>query len=73
MDKFADVLWGFPVEIQTDCQALRDMLMNEKLPTAHARWQDGILAHQIIDVRHIKGKNNPVGDRLSCQWAPGTE
>ena len=73
MDKFADVLWGFPVEIQTDCQALHDMLMNEKFPAAHARWQDGILAHQIVDVRHIKGKNNLVGDGLSRQWAPGTE
>jgi hypothetical protein len=30
MDKFADVLWGFPVKIQTDCQALRDMLLNDK-------------------------------------------
>jgi hypothetical protein len=29
MDKFADVLLGFPVEIQTDCQALRDTLINE--------------------------------------------
>ena len=47
--------------------------MNEKLPAAHARWRDGILAHQIVDVRHIKGKNNPVGDGLSHQWAPGTE
>ena len=73
VDKFSDVLWGFPVEIQTDCQVLCDMLLNNKLPSAHARWWDGILAHQIINVRHIKGKNNPVGDHLSCQWALGSE
>jgi hypothetical protein len=65
IDKFSDVLWGFPVEIQTDCQALCDMLMNDKLASAHARWRDRFLAHQIVDVRHIKGKNNPVGNGLS--------
>ena len=72
LDKFSDILWGFPVEIETDCQALRDMLLNDKLVSAHARWRDGILAHQIIDVRHIKGKNNSV-DGISRQWAPGSE
>ena len=50
MDKFADVRWGFPVKFQTDCHALRDMLLNDKLPAAHARWRDGVLAHQIVDV-----------------------
>jgi hypothetical protein len=38
MDKFFDIIWGFPVEIQMNCQALRDMLMNENFPLAHARW-----------------------------------
>jgi len=72
LDKFSDILWGFPVEIETNCQALRDMLLNDKLVSAHARWHDGILAHQIVDVRHIKGKNNSV-DGISRQWAPGSE
>ena len=73
LDKFSDILWGFPIEIETDCQALRDLLLNDKLPSAHARWRDGILAHHIVDVRHIKGKNNPVGDGMSRKWAPGSE
>ena len=72
LHKFSDILWGFPVEIETNCQALRDMLLNDKLVSAHARWHDGILAHQIVDVRHIKGKNNLV-DGISRQWAPGSE
>jgi hypothetical protein len=38
----------------------------------HARWQDGVIAHQVIDVRHIKGKTNPV-DGISRRWAPGSE
>ena len=48
------------------------MLMNDKLVAAHARWRDGILAHWIIDVRHIKGTSNSV-DGISRQWAPGSE
>jgi hypothetical protein len=68
LDKFSDTIWGFPVEIETDCQALRDTLLSEKPNAVHARWRDGILAHQIIDVRHVPGKINVVADGLSRQW-----
>ncbi|RDX46165.1 hypothetical protein OH76DRAFT_1356558, partial [Lentinus brumalis] len=49
--------------------------MNDKLNTTHARWRDGILAHQIVDVRHIPGKSNVVADGLSRQreGAPRTD
>ena len=65
LDKFSDIIWGFPVEVETDCQALRDHLMNDKLSATHARWRDGILAHQITDVRHVPGRLNVVADGLS--------
>ena len=65
LDKFSDTIWGFPVEIETDCQALRDHLINDKLSATHARWREGILAHQIIDVRHVPGRVNLVADGLS--------
>jgi RNase H-like domain found in reverse transcriptase len=65
LDKFSDITWGFPIEVETDCQALRDHLMNDKLSATHARWRDGILAHQITDVRHIPGRLNVVADGLS--------
>jgi len=65
LDKFSDIIWGFPVEVETDCQALRDHLMNDKLSATHACWRDGILAHQIIDVRHVPGRLNVVADGLS--------
>jgi len=65
LDKFDDIIWGFPVEIETDCQALRDTLVSEDLNATHARWRDGIMAHQIVAVRHIPGKTNLVGDGLS--------
>ena len=65
LDKFTDITWGFPIEIETDCQALRDHLLNDKLSATHARWRDGILAHQIIDIRHMPGRLNVVADGLS--------
>ena len=72
LDKFADITWGFPIEVETDCQALRDHLMNDKLSATHARWRDGILAHQIIGVRHVPGHLNVVADGLS-QASEGLE
>ena len=72
LDKFADITWGFPIEVETDCQALRDHLLNDKLSATHARWRDGILAHQITDVRHVPGRLNVVADGLS-RAREGTE
>jgi len=51
-DQFGTTVWGFPVEIKTDCIALRDTLLSDKLSLTHARWRDGILAYQLVDVRH---------------------
>ena len=65
LDKFSNLVWGFPVKLETDCQALWDVLSNDKLNSAHARWWDGILAHNIIDVCHIAGKINIVADGIS--------
>ena len=65
LDKFLDTIWGFPVEIETDCQALQDHLLNNKLSSTHACWRESILAHQIVDVRHIPGCANIVTDGLS--------
>jgi hypothetical protein len=66
-DKFSDIVYGYPVEVETDCQALRDVLMNDKLSATHARWRDGVLAHNIVDVRHIPGITN-IADGISRQY-----
>ena len=66
-DKFSDVVYGYPVEVETDCQALRDILLSDKLSATHARWRDGVLAHNIVDVRHIPGKVN-IADGVSRQY-----
>jgi hypothetical protein len=39
--------------------------MNDKLSATHTRWRESILAHQIIDVRHVPGCINLVADGLS--------
>ena len=72
LDKFTDIEWGFPIELETDCQALCNHLLNDKLSATHARWRDSILAHQIVDIRHVPGKLNVVADRLS-RASEGTE
>ncbi|VDC04527.1 unnamed protein product, partial [Peniophora sp. CBMAI 1063] len=64
-ERFSDIIWGSPVMIETDCQALRDVLCSEKLGAVHGRWLDSIIAHHIVDVRHVPGKMNVVADPLS--------
>ena len=65
LDKFNNIIWGLPVQIKMDSQALRDVLLNDKLNASHSHWRDGGLAHQIVDVHHIPGQTNLVGDGLS--------
>jgi hypothetical protein len=65
LDKFDSIVWGFPIKIEMDYQALRDVLQSDDLNATHARWRDGILAHQIIHVHHIPGQINLGGDGLS--------
>lgn len=72
LDKFSDITWGFPIEIETDCQALRDHLLNDKLSATHTCWRDGILAHQVTDICHVPGRLNVVADGLS-RASKGTE
>ena len=66
-NKFADIIYRYPVEVEMDCQALRDTLLSDKLSATHAHWRDGVLAHNIVDVRHIPGKIN-IADGVSRQY-----
>ena len=66
-DKFSNIIHGYPVEIETDCQALRDVLMNDNLSATHARWWDSVLAHNITDVHHVPGVTN-IADGISRQF-----
>jgi hypothetical protein len=68
LDKFSDIIWGYPIELETDCQALRDHLLSSTLNSTHARWRDAVLAHNIVDVRHRPGRLNVVADGLSRKF-----
>jgi hypothetical protein len=45
LDKFDDIIWGFPVELETDCQALRYVIVSDDLNATRAHWRDGIISH----------------------------
>lgn len=49
LDKFGGMIWGHPIEIETDCQALCDYLLSPTLNSMHARWRDAVLAYNIVD------------------------
>ena len=68
LDQFTDTIWGFPIEIETDCQAVRDTVLSDRISSTHARWRDGIFAHQIVDIRHRPGKSNGAADSISRMY-----
>lgn len=39
LDKFALYIYGVPIKIETDCQALRDCLAQEKISVHHSHWK----------------------------------
>jgi hypothetical protein len=41
------------------------VLLNDKINATHARWRDGVTAHNIVDVRHLPGRINVVADGIS--------
>lgn len=65
LDKFASFTFGQPVILVTDCTALRDVLRSEKMPAAHARWREQLLAHNIVEVRHCAGRCHQLAHGLS--------
>ena len=68
LDKFSNVTAGYPIEIETDCKALKDTIINNKLNATHARWLDGIMGHHITDCRHRPGRENQAADGISRQF-----
>ena len=67
LDKFDNIIWGSPVKIETDFQALRDVLLSNNLNAMHTCWRNSILAHQIVNVQHILGRIDLIRDDLSCK------
>jgi hypothetical protein len=64
LDKFSDIVYGYPVELETDYQTLRDVLFSDKINATHSQWRDGVLALRITAVQHVPGTIN-IADGLS--------
>ena len=56
------------MKLETDFQALRDHLLSSTLNSTHARWRDGVLAYNIVDIHHRPGRLNVVADGLSRKF-----
>jgi len=50
---------GYPVELETDCQALR-IICSVPPQFDSCQVRDAVLAHNIVDVRHRPGRLNVV-------------
>ncbi len=72
LKKFSDIVYGFPIEIETNCLALQDSMTNSNLSATHARWLEYVLSFNIVDVRHIPGSTNLVCDALSRKGTDGS-
>ncbi|QRW11108.1 Retrovirus-related Pol polyprotein from transposon opus [Ceratobasidium sp. AG-Ba] len=67
-DEFDSLIFGQPIELETDCKALADLLGNNKLNSTHERWRESIIARNIVAVRHLPGKDNKACDALSRMY-----
>jgi hypothetical protein len=68
LDKLFNVIGGCHVEIETDCKALCDTIVNNKLNATHTGWLDGIMGHHIVDCRHQPGCKIQAADDISHQF-----
>src|SRR6266481_6406599 len=69
LDNFVPMIYRSPIEIETDCQALHDVLLNKKQSTTHAQWEESITCRNIVDIWHRPGITNVVADAISRKWS----
>lgn len=65
LDEFDSIIYRQPIELETDCKALSDLLGNNKLNSTHKHWKESVVARNIVAVRHKPGVENRVCDALS--------
>ncbi|GAA5952192.1 hypothetical protein JCM10213_004059 [Rhodosporidiobolus nylandii] len=65
LEKSRKYLYGRPIELVADCQALAGILLLQQVAPTHARWRDYILGHDIIKFTHRPGKQHQACDELS--------
>src|SRR6266481_1879136 len=69
LDEFDHLTYGSQIEIETDCQALRDVLLNKRQSVTHTRWEESITCRNIVDIWHWPGVSNIIADAISWKWS----
>src|SRR6266481_3131314 len=69
LDDFDAIIYGSQIGIETDCQALQDVLLNKRQSATHARWEESIICRNIVDIWHRPGVSNVVADVISRKWS----
>ena len=69
LEKFKPYVFGRPIELVSDCQALAGILSLQSVSPAHARWREYILGHDIVKFTHRPGRANAAADGLSRRAA----
>ncbi|GAA6057753.1 hypothetical protein JCM3770_001722 [Rhodotorula araucariae] len=65
LEKFKPYVFGRPIELISDCQALAGILSLQSVSPAHSRWREYILGHDIVKFTHRAGRLNAAADELS--------
>src|SRR6266481_2955397 len=68
LDKFDHLTYRSQIEIETDCQALWDVLLNKRQSVTHTRWEESITCRNIVDIWHWPGVSNVIADVISQKW-----
>ena len=69
LDHFSETIWGFPVEVETDCLALHDTVHGDRPNWTRVQWWEGISLYHIAAICHHSGKTNVAADALSRMWS----
>ncbi|QRW08679.1 Retrovirus-related Pol polyprotein from transposon opus [Ceratobasidium sp. AG-Ba] len=64
LDEFEDMIFGQPIELETNCKALADLLGNQKLNSTTSVGENQS-SDEIFGVRHLPGVQNTACDALS--------
>lgn len=74
LDKFDKWIYGQKVLLETDCQAVRDLMKNEAMPGTRSVWKEAIATSGIVRMVHRPGRINTIADALSRNGSdPGRE
>lgn len=64
-EKFQKYIFGRPLHLITDCEAIAGTLSKQSVSAAHTRWREYIISHNIVRFTHRPGEKTVAADLLS--------